>query len=70
MRQSLARFAGALALVVAAVLFAFAGLAFWVWSLYLYSARHLPADAAALATGLVTLLVAGLIAWAAKRLNQ
>lgn len=70
MRYSMVRLAGALALVVMASILAVIALGLWLWGLYLYSTRYMPQDGAALATGLVTLLLAGAILWAARKLNR
>jgi hypothetical protein len=69
-RFSIARLVGAIALILGAAVLALAGFALWLWSLYLFATRYLPPDAAALATGLVTFLAAGIMVWIAKRLNH
>jgi hypothetical protein len=70
MRFSLARLVGAIALILAAALLALAGIGLWLWAFYLFAARYLAPDAAALTTGAVTFLGAGVLVWVAKRLNH
>jgi hypothetical protein len=61
---------GAVALILGAVVLVLAGAGLWLWSLYLFTTRYLPPDGAALTTGAVTFLGAGLLIWFAKRLNR
>lgn len=70
MRLSLARLAASIALILGAVLFLLAGLGLWLFALYLYCLRYLAQDGAALTTGAVTFLGAGVITWIAIKLNR
>jgi len=56
-------------LVVAAVMF-LAGLGFWLWGVYALAAQHFPPPSAAGLTGLLALILAGIVLWLAKRINR
>ncbi len=70
MRLSIARLAGSIALVFGAVLLAVIGLGLWLWALYIFALRYRPQDGAALTTGVVTFLGAGVLTWIAIKLNR
>jgi len=70
LRRSVMRAGAGLAAILVAALLAFAGLGFCLWAAYQgLVARVGPVDAA-VAIGLIMLLLAGVMAWIAIRLNR
>ena len=67
-RRATARTGAGLALTVLAALAAALGLALLLWALFRGLAVYWGATGAAVVTGVAALLVAGLLAWIAKRL--
>jgi len=59
-----------LGLLGTAVTLVFAGVSLIMWALYLYLAIILSPPTATLITGNVTLLVAGVLVWSARRLSR
>jgi hypothetical protein len=70
LRTTVMRTGGGLALLVAAGLLLFAGVALCLWALYLVVAAHLGASGAAVLIGALALILAGLLAWIATTIAR
>jgi hypothetical protein len=70
LRSGAFRLGLSLALLGTAGTLALAGVALIMWALYLYLAIILSPPTATLITGMVTLLVAGVLVWSARRLSR
>jgi len=70
LRSGAFRLGLSLALLGTAGTLALASVALIMWALYLYLAIILSPPTATLITGMVTLLVAGVLVWSARRLSR
>ena len=70
MRRGVLRAGWGIALILVVVVLLLAGAALCLWAIYLYLATALAQPAAALITGVITLAVAGLIAWNVARIGR
>jgi len=70
LRSGTFRLGLSLALLGAAGTLAVAGVSLIMWALYRYLAIILSPPTATLVTGMVTLLVAGVLVWSARRLSR
>ncbi|HEX9872278.1 MAG TPA: hypothetical protein VGC99_27515 [Candidatus Tectomicrobia bacterium] len=70
LRSGAFRLGLSLALLGTAGTLVLAGVALIMWALYLYLAIILSPPPATLITGMVTLLVAGVLVWSARRLSR
>lgn len=59
-----------LAFAVVAALLALAGVVLLIWALYLFLGTLLSPPATALATGVITLTMAGALVWGAKQVSR
>lgn len=70
MRRSTARLGGSLVLFALAGLLAAGGLCLCLWGLYQYLAVSLGGTAAALLTGVTTVVIAGGLLWIGQRMSR
>ena len=70
LRRSTARLGGSLVLFALAALLAAGGLCLCLWGLYQYLAVSLGGTAAALLTGVTTVVIAGGLLWIGQRMSR
>jgi hypothetical protein len=68
LRRAVLRLAVALTLVALFALAAAVSAGFMVWAFYLYASKELGPPAGAFLTGLLSLVISGVLLWTAKRL--
>jgi len=68
--KAIMRLAGSVALVLAAIVLILAAVGMLLWSMYLYISQFMEPAQAALITGFVTLVTAGLLIIIARWLNR